>query len=77
MFCSHIRLLYSSTAALLLCSLGLFSASVEAGSYTYTLKLLKIGAVLVRNTRRVRFLLAASYPHQELFAMAVARLASG
>lgn len=41
------------------------------------LKLLKIGAVLVRNTRRVRFLLAASYPHQELFATVVSRLASG
>jgi hypothetical protein len=44
---------------------------------TIRLKLLKIGAVLVRNTRRVRFLLARSYPHQELFATVVARLASG
>ena len=44
---------------------------------TIRLKLLKIGAVLVRNTRRVRFLLAASCPYQELFATAVARLASG
>ena len=44
---------------------------------TIRLKLLKIGAVLVRNTRRVRFLLAASYPHQELFATVVARMASG
>jgi hypothetical protein len=44
---------------------------------TIRLKLLKIGVVLVRNTRRVRFLLAASYPHQELFATVVARLASG
>lgn len=44
---------------------------------TIRLKLLKIGAVLVRNTRRVRFLLASSYPHQELFAMVVGRLASG
>jgi hypothetical protein len=44
---------------------------------TIRLKLLKIGAVLVRNTRRVRFLLARSYPHQELFAKVVGRLASG
>jgi hypothetical protein len=44
---------------------------------TIRLKLLKIGAVLVRNTRRVRFLLAASCPYQELFATVVARLASG
>jgi hypothetical protein len=44
---------------------------------TIRLKLLKIGAVLVRNTRRVRFLLAASCPYQELFATVVAQLASG
>jgi hypothetical protein len=44
---------------------------------TIRLKLLKIGAVLVRNTRRVRFLLASSYPYQELFATVAGRLASG
>lgn len=44
---------------------------------TIRVKLLKIGAVLVRNTGRVRFLLASSYPHQELFAVVVGRLASG
>ena len=44
---------------------------------TSRLKLLKIGAVLVRTTRRVRFLLASSDPHQELFATVVGRLASG
>jgi len=49
----------------------------RAQCVTIRLKLLKIGAVLVRNTRRVRFLLAASYPHRELFATVVARLASG
>jgi len=35
---------------------------------TIRLQLLKIGAVRVRDTRRVRFLLASRYPHQELFA---------
>ena len=30
-------------------------------------KLLKIGGVIIRNTRRVRFLLSSSYPYQELF----------
>ena len=44
---------------------------------TLRLKLLKIGAVLVRNTRRVKFLLAASYPYQELFATVHTRFASG
>jgi hypothetical protein len=53
------------------------TALARAQCATIRLKLLKIGAVLVRNTRRVRFLLARSYPHQELFATVVARLASG
>jgi hypothetical protein len=41
------------------------------------LKLLKIGAVILRNTRRVRFLLSSAYPYQALFRQVVARLASG
>ena len=44
---------------------------------TLRLRLLKIGAVVTRNTRRVRLLLSSRYPHQELFAQVVARLASG
>lgn len=34
---------------------------------TIRLKLLKIGAVILRNTRRIRFLLSSAYPHQQLF----------
>ena len=34
---------------------------------TIRLKLLKIGAVIVRNTRRIRVLLSSAYPYQELF----------
>jgi len=34
---------------------------------TIRLKLLKIGAVILRNTRRVRFLLSSAYPYKELF----------
>lgn len=41
---------------------------------TIRLKLLKIGAVITRNTRRVRFLLASAHPYQKLFATAAARL---
>jgi hypothetical protein len=75
------RLLLSGLAYTLLEALrriglaGTELARAQCG--TIRLKLLKIGAVLVRNTRRVKFLLAASYPHRELFATVVARLASG
>ncbi|MCO6400873.1 MAG: transposase [Verrucomicrobia bacterium] len=34
---------------------------------TIRLKLLKIGAVLLRNTRRVRLHLSSAYPYRELF----------
>jgi len=38
------------------------------------LKLLKIGAVVLRNTRRIRFMLSEACPHKELFAGLVWRL---
>ena len=41
---------------------------------TIRLKLLKIGAVLIRHTRRVRFLLSSSYPYQSTFVLACSRL---
>ena len=44
---------------------------------TIRIKLFKIGAVLLRNTRRVRFQLSSSYPQQALFALAAERLNSG
>ncbi|MFZ4484756.1 MAG: hypothetical protein ACOYOL_12345 [Chthoniobacterales bacterium] len=31
------------------------------------LKLLKIGTVILRNTRRIRLLFSSAYPHQQLF----------
>jgi hypothetical protein len=34
------------------------------------LKLLKIGAVIVRNTRRIQFFLSSAYPYREIFAKA-------
>ncbi|MDB6153846.1 MAG: transposase [Chthoniobacteraceae bacterium] len=34
---------------------------------TIRLKLLKIGTVIVRNTRRIRLFLSSAYPHQERF----------
>ncbi len=44
---------------------------------TLRLKLLKIGAVIIRNTRRVRLLLSSAYPHQALFVHVVAQLVPG
>ncbi len=44
---------------------------------TLRCRLLKVGAVIVRNTRRVRFFLASAFPHQEAFLTAAARFASG
>ena len=44
---------------------------------TVRLKLLKIGAVIVRNTRRVRFLLSSACPDQSLFLHVAAQLAPG
>jgi hypothetical protein len=40
-------------------------ARAQVGSIR--LKLLKIGAVIVRNTRRIRFFLSSAYPYQQLF----------
>src|SRR5487761_2386527 len=40
-------------------------------------RLLKIGAVIVRNTRRVRFFLASAFPHQAAFLLAAQRFAFG
>ena len=41
---------------------------------TIRLKLLKIGAVIVRNTRRVHLMLSSACPYQDLFIRAVNRL---
>jgi hypothetical protein len=43
---------------------------------TMRLKLLKIGTVIVRNTRRIRFFFASAYPYQELFKKACGALSS-
>jgi hypothetical protein len=43
---------------------------------TIRLKLLKIGTVIVRNTRRIRLFFSSAYPHQELFARVCGALSS-
>ena len=40
-------------------------------------RLLKVGAVIVRNTRRVRFFLAGAFPHQAAYRLAAQRFATG
>ena len=44
---------------------------------TIRLKLLKIGAVILRNTRRIRFLLASAHPYQMLYFLVAHRLVPG
>ncbi|MDF7824483.1 IS1380 family transposase [Pontiellaceae bacterium B12227] len=46
----------------------------QATSATIRNKLIRIGAVIVRNTRRIRFHLSSAYPRQELFTLVAARL---
>lgn len=44
---------------------------------TIRLKLLKIGAVIVRNTRRIRLFFSSAYPHQQLFKTVCHALSTG
>lgn len=48
----------------------------QACTATIRSKLLKVGAAVLRNTRRVRLMLASGHPLREVFATAVARLAA-
>ena len=73
---NQFRLLLSSLTYTLLEALrrlGLDGTEL-ANAYvgTIRLKLLKIGAVITRNTRRIRFLLSSAYPYQDLFALVTA-----
>jgi hypothetical protein len=76
---NQLRLLYSSVAYTLLEAMqrlalhGTELARAYVG--TIRLNLLKIAAVVIRNTRRVRVLMSSYYPNQMLFALVVARLA--
>ena len=78
---NQFRLLLSSLGYILLESirrLALKGTELEnAQAGTIRLKLLKIGAVILRNTRRIRFLLSSHYPYQDLFRVVAAKLQSG
>lgn len=78
---NQFRLLLSSLAYVLLerlRALGLQGTQLcRAQVQTIRLKLLKIGAVVTRNTRRVRVHISSAYPYKALFAQLAERLAPG
>jgi len=75
---NQLRLLLSSLAYTLIEAIrrlmlpGTELARACAG--TIRLKLFKIGAVVIRNTRRVRMLMSSTYPYQDLYRLLCARL---
>ena len=77
---NQFRLLLSSCAYVLLERLRTLALAgtelARAQASTIRLKLLKIGAVVLRNTRRVRLLLSSSYPYQALFGQVCKALGS-
>jgi len=78
---NQFRLLLSSIAYVLLESIRrLYLSGTELARCqvdTIRLRLLKIGAVITRNTRRIRVLLSGSYPHKKLFTKVAASLTPG
>ena len=75
------RLLLSSLAYTLVETLrraGLRATELEkAQCQTIRLRLFKIGAVIIRNTRRIRFMLSSAYPWKRLFSVIYAMLCAG
>ncbi len=76
---NQLRLLFSSLAYVLIEAIRSLSLTgskmAQSTAGTIRLKLFKIGAVILRNTRRIRFLFSSSYPNKELFLLALQRLA--
>ena len=75
------RLLLSGLAYLLLERLRRIylkrTAFAQAQVNTLRLKLLKIGAVITRNTRTIRLMLSSQYPEQDLFLKLAGKLVPG
>jgi hypothetical protein len=78
---NQFRLLLASLAYVLmerLRNVGLVGTDLaRAQMSTLRCKLLKVGAVVVRNTRRIRFFISSAFPHQDLFVRVARRFASG
>ena len=68
---NQFRLLLSSMAYILMESMRRLALKntelAKAQCATIRLKLYKIGAIILRNTRRIRFLFSSNYPKQTLF----------
>ena len=77
---NQFRLLLSSCAYVLLETIRRIALPgtelARAQAATLRLKLLKIGTVILRNTRRIRLLFSSAYPHQNLFRQVSRRLNS-
>ena len=77
---NQFRLLLAALAYTLvqrLRALALQGTDLErASAATIRVRLLKIGAAILRNTRRVRVMLASHHPLRVLFATAARRLAA-
>lgn len=75
---NQLRLLFSSLAYILVERLRALTLQgtelAVAQVQTIRLKLLKIGAVITRNTRRIRFMLSSHYPFKDLFCQVVQKL---
>lgn len=75
---NQFRLLLSSAAYVLMEYIRRVALSgtelARAQVTTIRLKMLKIGTVILRNTRRIRLLFSSAYPHQQLFATMIGRL---
>jgi hypothetical protein len=77
---NQFRLLLSSAAYVLIEAIrrlalkGTELARAQVG--TIRLKLLKIGTIILRNTRRIRFLFSSAYPYQALLLTALQQLSS-
>jgi hypothetical protein len=75
---NQVRLLLSSLAYILMDHLRRTALAgtelARAQCSTIRLKLLKIGAIVTRNTRSIRFMLSTVFPYKQLFASLAARL---
>lgn len=80
-YANQFRLLLSSLAYVLMeyiRRVGLKGTKMAtAQCSTIRVKLFKIGAVITRNTRRIRFFMSSAFPYQQLFFQTLARLCPG
>jgi hypothetical protein len=77
---NQFRLLLSSAAYVLMEHIRRVALAgtelARAQVATIRLKMLKIGTVILRNTRRIRLLFSSAYPHENLFATMISRLST-